>query len=156
MRISYNIIMYKHCLISEELQLSRAPSMDDSLNIDDVAASAERLDGCRPRKPSPLTIIQIKNPESNLDDVDWLGAIAIRKICILAIFGIGLCLSFVAVLSWALSYCDEGLEENNCKHAAFLLLPGKATARGSVWNKVFDEISKYSIINARTRVLRSI
>ena len=117
--------------------------MDDSLNIDDVAASAERLDGCRPRKPSPLTIIQIKNPESNLDDVDWLGAMAIRKICIFAIFGIGLCLSFVAVLSWTLNYCEEdGLEENGCKHAAFLLLPGKSTARESVWNKVFDDISK--------------
>ena len=135
------------------MQISRSPSRDESLDIDDVAAAAEILDGCRPRKPSPLTIIQVKNPEHNLDDVDWLSALAFRKICIFAIFGIGICLSFVAVLSWTLNYCGDGLAENgnDCKNAAFLLLPGKPTPRPSVWTKSFDDIGSIAI---KTRLLR--
>jgi hypothetical protein len=136
--------------VSDELQLSRTPSREESLDKDDVAAAEEILDGCRPRKPSPLTIIQVKNPESHLDDADWSGAFAVRKICIFAIFGIGICLSFVAALSWTLTYCEDGLDEegNSCRNAAFLMLQGKTTPKeGSMWTKVFDGIGKLKIKN---------
>ena len=129
------------------MQLSSAPSKEESLDRDDVAVATEILDGCRPRKPSPLTIIQVKNPENSLDDVEWLGAFAVRKICIFAIFGIGICLSFVAALSWTLTYCKDGLDENgnSCRNAAFLMLQGEATPQESVWTKVFDDIGKTNI-----------
>ena len=141
----FSFIINTSCLL-DELQMSRTPSREENLDIDDVTAAAEILDGCRPRKPSPLTIIQVKNPQSNLDnDVDWLGAFAVRKICIFAIFGIGICLSFVAALSWTLSYCEDGFDENgnSCRNAAsFLLLQGKSTPKESVWTKVFDDIGR--------------
>ena len=127
------------------LQLSGAPSREESLDIDDVAKATEILDGCRPRKPSPLTIIQVKNAECSLEaDFDWLSAFAIRKICIFAICGIGIFLSFVAALSWTLTYCDDGLDENgnSCRNGAFILWEGKTRPQGSVWTKVFDDIGK--------------
>ena len=130
------------------LQLSGAPSREESLDIDDVAKATEILDGCRPRKPSPLTIIQVKNPECSLEaDFDWLGAFAIRKICIFAICGVGIFLSFVAALSWTLTYCDDGLDENgnSCRNGAFILWEGKTRPQGSVWTKVFDDIGKCTI-----------
>ena len=138
-------IKYDLILFLDMLQLSGAPSREESLDIDDVAKATEILDGCRPRKPSPLTIIQVKNPECSLEaDFHWLSAFAIRKICIFAICGIGIFLSFVAALSWTLTYCDDGLDENgnSCRNGAFILWEGKTRPQGSVWTKVFDDIGK--------------
>ena len=45
------------------------PNDDDFVmdDLDAIAAAAAELDGNRPRRPNPLTIIQVKNPAKNVD-----------------------------------------------------------------------------------------
>ena len=75
---------------------------DDDFVIDDldaIAAAAAELDGNRPRRPNPLTIIQVKNPAKNVDGGGGgghggpLGALRWtrpRQLCVTAVAGLAL------------------------------------------------------------------
>ena len=117
-----------------------------------MAAAKAELDGLRrpPGQYNPLTIIQIKNAERNLDssrgqDSQWWSVWHLvqyysrLRLCVT----VSLCLGLVMVglMIWTLPYdCqnDERCHQNNQPSA----LPNRLK-RNAQWSKTYEDIGKY-------------
>ena len=141
---------------------------DDDFVIDDldaIAAAAAELDGNRPRRPNPLTIIQVKNPAKNVDGggggggpggpfgagLRWTRP---RQLCVTAVSGLALCMCVAGVLNWKLgssasatggggtTYCPSPGSCFEDTGAAYFLLGNNNNNNNQKWTKNFDDISK--------------
>lgn len=117
-----------------------------------AAAAAAELDGNRPRKHNPLTIIQVKNPERNLDDGAGSGTRSTfhwpvkwpfhtsshhlhprKQCCVVSLAG---CLLLVGLFLWA-APCDE--TSQTCQEVPSAL--ANRHRRTTEWTKVYDNIA---------------
>jgi len=119
-------------------QQTFAVNEGDGDDLDAIAAAAAELDGNRPRRPNPLTIIQVKNPAKNVDSGGGSAGCHVlggdgsgggggtfwstrgdhihfgrwasrpRHLCVTAVTGLALCLCVAGILSWNLGGSSIG------------------------------------------------
>ena len=119
-----------------------------SFDSEAAAIAAEELDGNRPRRANPLTIIQMKNPAKNLDsDSPCRISLVHKKCCVVAVSGLAVCLIAIGFLSWSMNpSCSDPFQcpqsWANFMGASYLMSSQQPQPWRPFWTKDFKNLGK--------------